>query len=151
MNDPQAVQLLDLARKSDACRIRLAPLSKELVRVAKLLLSDKKEAYQKLLEYVQKGTAILTAQDIHRDVPTIHNFEGPGRKYHNTVDHMGYGMFKGHTEHGDFVFDAGGAMNHDEGISWTTLDASREVLRDLGYDFRRVERALKQLLEQEQE
>lgn len=118
-----------------------------LVHIAKDIMSadSPREAYLILLEYVEKkGKPILTAQDIHPDIPTIHNF---ARKYHDSVEHLGYGCFRGKTEHGEFDFDAGGAMNRDGGISWTTLQADEHVLRDLGYDTRKVVRALKQLID----
>jgi hypothetical protein len=120
-------------------------VDREAALVERLVAADggQKEACAVLLEHVaKKGVAILTAQDVHKDVPTIHNFAG---KYHDTVEHLGYGMFRGHTEHGNFTFDAGGAMNHDGGVSWTTLDADANVLRDLRYDMRKVQKALEEL------
>lgn len=123
-------------------------VSSDLMRLAKGLMAEDEDAfkgYSVLLEYVaKKHIPVLTAQDIHRDVPTIHNF---AKKYHDSVEHLGYGCFRGRTEHGEFDFDAGGAMNHDGGISWTTLQADEHVLRDLGYDIRKVERALQELVE----
>ena len=105
-----------------------------------------RDGYAVLLEYVaKKGVPVLTAQDVHKDIPTIHGFAG---KYRSSVQHMGFGCFVGKTEHGEFTFDGGGAMNHDGGISWTVLTVDDEhVLRDLGYDMRKVQRALEELLE----
>ena len=123
-------------------------VSQELVKIAESLKAEDESAfkgYSVLLSYVVgKHTPILTAQDIHKDIPTIHNF---AKKYHDSVEHLGYGCFRGNTEHGEFDFDAGGAMNHDGGISWTVLTADANVLRDLGYDLHKVERALKELIE----
>jgi tetrahydromethanopterin S-methyltransferase subunit G len=119
-------------------------IAQELVTVAKGLVSaDNTDAYEKLLKYVKGGTAILTAGEIHKDIPTIHNF---AKKYHNSVEHMGYGLFRGRTGHGEFNFDAGGAMNRDGGVSWTTLSADKSVLRDLKYNMVKVKRALQELL-----
>jgi len=123
-------------------------VSSELLKIAKSLMAEDEDAfkgYAVLLEYVaKKGTPILTAQDIHRDIPTTHNFD---KKYHSSLKHLGFGFFSGNTEHGEFTFDGGGAMNHDGGISWTTLRADDNVLRDLGYDMHKVERALRELME----
>jgi len=105
------------------------------------------KALQLLLKYIKKGKPILTAQDIHKDVPTIHNFAG---RYRSSVEHLGYGLFKGQTNNGEFDFDAGGAMNRDGGISWTTLRADNRVLRDLHYDMRKVRSALEELIAQEE-
>jgi len=119
--------------------------ARALLGVAKALMAaGNLEAYQKLLGQVEKGTPILTAQDIHHDVPTIHNF---AHQYHDSVEHLGFGFFEGSTEHGKFSFDAGGAMNHTGDVSWTELRTDNDaVLRDLHYDINRVKRALQGLV-----
>ena len=103
------------------------------------------EDYQVLMDDgIGSGRPILTAQEIHRDIPTIHNFAG---KYRDTLDHVGCGMFEGKTEHGKFEFEGGGAMHRAGQISWTTLRASSPVVfRDLGYDIQKVKRALEELI-----
>ena len=119
-------------------------IASELVKIAKsLVAAGNPEAYQKLLKEIQGGTAVLTAQDIHKDVPTLHNFAG---KYHDSVNHHGDGMFAGKTEHGMFSFDAGGAMTRTGDVSWTNLYADDAVLKDLGYDLKKVEKALNELI-----
>jgi len=127
-------------------------VASELLKIARILEStriikaDNEAAYKKLLQKVTSGTPILTAGEIHDDIPTIHTF---AKKYHSSVKHLGYGMFRGETPNGQFTFDAGGAMNRDGDISWTTLDADKNVLRDLGYNMSKVKKALKELLSEE--
>ena len=122
-------------------------IANKLVAMAKILISDdnRTEAYERLLKEVNRGQAILTAQELHKDIPTIHSFAG---KYRNTVDHLGYGMFRGHTDHGNFTFDGGGAMNRTGSVSWCPLSADKAVLRDLKYSLPKVKRALKELLKE---
>jgi len=101
------------------------------------------EAIDKLLSKVTSGKPILTAGKYHEDIPTIHDVAG---KYHNTVDHMGFGMFQGHTPHGKFTFDGGGAMYHTGNVSWCLLGVENPaVLRDLKYSLPKVKAALKEL------
>ena len=121
-------------------RIKIAD---ELVKIAKMLVADDSEALNKLLEKVSEGQAVLTAREIHKDIPTIHNVSG---KYHDSVDHLGYGLFKGNTESGEFTFDGGSAMNRTGEISWTILKADKDVLKDLKYDLKKVKKALEELI-----
>ena len=104
-----------------------------------------KEVYQKLLSEVNNGTCVLTAQEIHKNIPTIHNFYP--KKYYSSINHLGYGCFDGRTEHGVFSFYAGGAMLRVEEMAWTPLSASKETLNDLGYDIEKVKKALTELIE----
>jgi len=122
-------------------------IAKELVEVAKSLVAAEPnyEAYEILLKEVKKGNPVLTAQDIHDDIPTIHTIGKP--KYRKSVEHLGFGMFRGETDHGSFDFDAGGAMNRVGNIGWTRLNAENDVLRDLRYNLGKVKRALLELLE----
>jgi hypothetical protein len=104
-----------------------------------------KDIFIKLLEVVNEGVNILTAQEIHKDIPTIHNITG---KYHSSVVHMGWGYFEGATEKGKFTFCGGGAMNRiGDSFAYTSLDGSKEVLADLGYDIDKVKKALVELIE----
>lgn len=110
---------------------------------------SKAEIYQKLLEFHTKNAPILTASQIHPDVPTMHNFTDG---YHSTVRHCGFGMFLGHTESGKFSFDGGGAMYRERTeddeyfLSWTALRASQQVLDDLGYNCEAVAEGLRALI-----
>lgn len=106
------------------------------------------EAYQKLLDEVRGGGAVLTGGAIHPDIPTIHDVGHQGGKRLKSLDevrHLGFGFFEGNTPSGKFSFDAGGAMRHEADFSWTPLRADPGVLSDLGYDLGRVERALVEL------
>ena len=108
-----------------------------------------------LLEMMNNNQFILTAQELHKDIPTIHNFAG---KYHSSVNHLGYGYFTGNTEHGKFDFTGGGTMGRRDiykdgnvvgSISFSPLIANDEVLVDLGYDSKKVKSALAELIEKE--
>ena len=125
----------------------------ELVRVSDELshIPTKKEILSELLEKVEARKPILMVGLEHPDIPTIHNF--CSKEVHQTVNHCGLGFFEGHTKHGTFSFDAGGAMRHHrfEDGTWLSVTPLRvdneEVLRDLTYDFAKVEQALKEVLE----
>ena len=114
------------------------------------MANSEKEVYQKLLEKLNTSGSILTAGEIHPDIPTIHSIAGT--KYHPSVRHIGYGCFIGKTEHGEFTFDGGGAMyresipGQDYFLSWCPLTASQEVLDDLGYNTSQVISALESLI-----
>ena len=112
--------------------------------------------WEKLLSYLEDGEAVLVVAKGHIEgVPDIHNFyrKNPEKadQYWRSIKHCGFGFFEGRTEHGEFSFDAGGAMRHvqsgDEWISWSPLRASAEVLKDLEYDFDSVKAAIKRILE----
>jgi len=103
-----------------------------------------------LLKEVQEKRAILIVGLDNGNIPDIHNFYP--KKYYESIRHLGFGFFEGTTEHGDFSFDAGGAMRHHSfedktWLSWTSLRASYDVLNDLGYDFEKVETALQREIE----
>ena len=120
-------------------------IASELIKIAKDLVADDEatKAYEQLLKEVENGRAILLASSPDRDIPTIHDFAG---KYRNSVEHCGYGMFRGETENGSFDFDGGGAMKRIGQISWTYLNAEKNVLSDLDYNFHKVATALKALI-----
>ncbi len=107
---------------------------------------EKKQVYQKMLKYMEEeDAAILTAGTIHKDIKIIHDFYP--KQYYKSIDHMGFGFFRGETESGEFTFDGGGAMRRNGWISWTPLRATKEVLKDLKYDREKVARALKELID----
>lgn len=107
---------------------------------------SKSEIYQMILdETVGRGHGVLTGPKIHPDIPDL--ADAARWPYHSSVEHLGFGFFKGETPSGEFHFDGGGAMRRatdDEGnyVSWTPLVANSAVLSDLGYDLGAVERAL---------
>jgi len=113
-------------------------------------MPTKREVIEHLLKQIEQGKPYLIVGLDHPDIPTIHNFYP--KKYYPTIEHLGFGLFEGRTEHGFFHFDAGGAMCHNhfdngEWISYSSLRVqSGEVLKDLGYDFEKVTKALKSLL-----
>jgi len=108
------------------------------------------EIYQLILdETVGRGHGVLTGPKIHPDIPTLG--ESHSWPYHSSVEHLGFGFFRGKTPSGEYQFDGGGAMRRatdDEGnyVSWTPVVASSAVLSELGYDLGRVERALVELI-----
>ena len=111
---------------------------------------SKSEIYQLILdETVGRGHGVLTGPKIHPDIPTLG--ESHSWPYHSSVEHLGFGFFRGKTPSGEYQFDGGGAMRRatdDEGnyVSWTPVVASSAVLSELGYDLGRVERALVELI-----
>lgn len=119
----------------------------------KTIMATRKECLEELLEIVQDGWGcILVVSNVEiPNIPTIHNFYP--KKYCDSIKHYGLGLFGGRTERGEFSFDAGGAMHnlqYDGGyLAWSPLRASAEVLKDLGYDIKKVERALKAEIERE--
>ena len=97
---------------------------------------------------VDQGQAIIVVGIHHPDLP---NLGFVPKRYSNSVRHLGFGFFEGATENGKFEFRGGGAMQHHDFakgdyVSWTPLDASEEVLADLGYDFEKVKKALKSMV-----
>ena len=110
---------------------------------------ERREAIEELIERVRSGRAVLVAGLENPEVPSLHNF--CPERYRPSVRHLGFGFFEGRTEHGKFSFDGGGAMREYRGdgwwIAWTYLRADEEVLKDLGYDLEKVERALRREIE----
>jgi len=106
-----------------------------------------RQAWETMRLLLEKGQAVLVASD-KQGLPTIHDFyrRDPEKSegYRKSIKHLGFGLFKGTTENGEFFFDGGGAMRHvsvgrydEEGyewLSWCPLSAEPEVLRDLDYD-----------------
>jgi len=113
-------------------------------------LNTRKELIEYLLNKVKIKEPILVIGLENKNIPTIHNFYP--KKYYESIGHHGFGFFSGKTEHGMFSFDAGGAMNsrrfgEHNWIAWSDLRVDNpEVLRDLGYNFNKVELALKKEL-----
>lgn len=98
-------------------------------------------ALQEMQDYLTRGTAVLTAGEIHPDLPTIHDV-GPGRRI-NTPEpkHLGFGMFKA----GDYGFDGGGAMQRSETFSWCPFTGPE--IESTGYDLQAAQAAVRDLLE----
>lgn len=109
--------------------------------------------FEYMLDQVQDGQAILTAGEIHPDIPTINRIgyrEGAGLKSDDEVAHLGFGLFRGHVKGLAFFFDGGGAMRRSDGFSWCFLKAEKAedratVLEALGYDLEKVVAALESL------
>lgn len=104
----------------------------------------KKTTCDRLLDVLRSGSPVLTGGDQIEGVPSIQGFPG---KYHPSVRHLGYGCFRGTTEHGEFSFDGGSSMYREDDLSWTKLSASDEVLADLGYDIPKVIAAIEKAKE----
>jgi len=119
-------------------------------------MPTKREVIEYLLKQIEQGKPFLIVGLNHPDIPDIHNFyrRNPEKadRYWRSIEHLGFGLFEGRTEHGYFHFDGGGAMHHDHfddggWISYSSLRVQNaEVLKDLGYDFDKVVKALKSLL-----
>ena len=130
------------------------------------------EAYEKMLEYLDSGIGVLTASEIHPDIPLIHDV---GHRHHRLrtkteVQHARFGRFIANTASGCVYFHAGGAMHnakHEDGsrtFSWTQLvgfpssqtiylddDYNEEIggiiMREIGYDFDAAKAAVRELSE----
>lgn len=100
--------------------------------------TEMREAWETMLSYLEEGRAIIVAGDRHGDLPELNGFNKvEGKDYGSR--HLGFGYFEGRTEHGRFEFCGGGAMNRvGNELGWSPLDASPEVLADLGYDFEKA-------------
>ena len=111
---------------------------------------SKKQVLEDLLERLEAGNPTIIVGLEHKDIPALHNFYP--KKYYESIKHLGFGFFEGKTEHGKFSFDGGGAMRHhnfkEEGwLSWSPLRTdNQEVIKDLGYDFQRVSKALREII-----
>ena len=109
-------------------------------------METRKEVLDFLLRKIKDKQPILIVGLDNKDIPNIQNFTT--REQHKTIGHCGFGFFEGHTENGTFSFDAGGSMAHyrfDDGsyLSYSPLRVeNEEVLKDLNYDFEKVEKAL---------
>lgn len=109
--------------------------------------------YDKLLNLVNEGQAILTAGKLHPDIPTIHdvgNRDSQHLKTDSPVEHCGFGLFIAKVGEAEISFDGGGAMNREEDgagtrYSWTLLRARAEQLEALNYDLEKVRAALSTL------
>ena len=118
------------------------------------------KGWEEILNLLEEGTAIIVAGGEKYNIPSLHNFyrKNPDTadRYWKTIDHLGFGYFKGYTEHGKFEFDAGGAMrNYHEGdyekgtyesLSYSPLHADKEVLKDLDYDIESVKEIVKKII-----
>jgi len=109
-----------------------------------------REAWEKMLSFLEEGRAVVVAQD-DQGLPTLHNFyrQNPekAQQYWETIKHLGFGCFKGYTEHGEFQFCGGGAMHHVQTgsryLSWSPVDGSPEVIADLDYDIEKAKETIK--------
>jgi len=112
-------------------------------------MEKKKAVLKSLILRLERGQPLIIVGLDDKRIPNLHNFIP--ERYRDSVKHCGFGLFKGKTEHGDFHFLAGGAMIHynfNDGswLSWSPIDTTDEVIADLGYDFNRVIKALKQII-----
>jgi len=113
----------------------------------------RQDALAEMLRRVKDGRAVLTAGEIHPDIPRIHDVghrDGCRLQTSTQVGHHGFGFFSAKVN-GDLIsFDAGGAMNRATdgekySFSWTDLRASAAALDALGYDLDAAQRALEHL------
>ena len=107
-----------------------------------------KEAYVKMLETLSATTGVLTATEIHPDIPTVHDIshrEGCRLRCDTELRHAGFGLFLAEVGGKRFSFDGGGAMIRAETFSWTPLRFDKPGLAELGYDVEAVRAALAEL------
>ena len=105
--------------------------------------------YQVLLDYVNSGTAILTAGKIHDNIPTIHDIgHNLPIDSNSEVRHVGFGFFEAKVNDDCITFDGGGAMNRltdndrNNILSWCILGANSGQLESMGYNLESVKSAL---------
>lgn len=106
------------------------------------------EAYAKMLETLSATTGVLTAGEIHPDIPTIHDVgyrEGCRLRCTTEVRHAGWGLFLAEVAGKRFSFDGGGAMTRAETFSWTLLRFDTPGFAELGYNADAVRAALTEL------
>lgn len=117
---------------------------------------NKQEAYEYMLKVLDGGNGVLTAGEIHPDIPLIHDVgqrEGQRLQSATPVKHCGWGLFTATTTSGGLSFDGGGAMyraTDEDGkhaFSWTVLRAYAQVQQELGYDAAAVRAAIEELKE----
>ena len=107
-----------------------------------------KEAYVKMLEILNATTAVVTATQIHPDIPTVHDIshrEGCRLRCDTELRHAGFGLFLAEVGGKRFSFDGGGAMRRAETFSWTPLRFETPGLAELGYDVEAAREALTEL------
>jgi len=113
---------------------------------------DNLEALQILKEHLTAGNAILTAGNLHDNIPTIHNIshrDGASLKVDSEVLHAGFGCFYAKVGGRDITFDGGGAMTRIADISYTLLQATPEQLESMGYDIEEVLASVEELISEE--
>jgi len=119
-------------------------------------MDNKLEVLKKLLKQIQEGKPLIIVGLNNKTLGDIislnshHLGIGVNGRFWKSVRHLGFGVFKGKTENGEFGFCGGGAMAHrrfkDKSyISFSYIDTdNKEVLKDLNYPFNEVEQALKE-------
>lgn len=110
------------------------------------LTDGDREHLQSMLNRVSEGDAVLTAGEIHPDIPTIHNVghrDGQRINVGAEVRHAGFGCFIADSPLGRISFDGGGAMQRAPSFSWTPLSGP---VAEYGYDFDAAQTALESLL-----
>lgn len=109
----------------------------------------RKYVLESLLDGLNKGYpfVILGLKDEGIPVKATAQTFGKG-KYWSSVDHVGYGVFNGETEHGRFSFCGGSALTKpvlpdDDYLAYSPITFENEaVLADLEYPFEQVIRAI---------
>jgi hypothetical protein len=102
-----------------------------------------------MLASLNATTGVLTAHEIHPDIPTIHevgHHNGCRLKCDTPVRHCGWGFFQAEVSGKSFSFDGGGAMMRSDSFSWTPLRFDKPGLGALGYDLDAVRTALEELI-----
>jgi len=109
------------------------------------LIQSKRDLLVYLRNELERGIPLLIVGLDNPKIYHLHNWLTD--EIHKTVEHLGWGVFRGRTKHGTFTFCAGGAMAHyrfsDGWVSYTTVTVdSKAVIEDIGYDFKRMISAL---------
>jgi hypothetical protein len=109
------------------------------------LIESKRDLLVYLRSQLEKGVPLLIVGLDNPKIYNLHNWLSD--EIHKTVEHLGWGVFRGKTKHGRFTFCAGGAMGSyrfsDGWVSYTEVTVDNpKVLEDIGYDFKRMIQAI---------
>jgi len=114
----------------------------------KTLTMDDRKDLEAMLDCLDNGRGVLTAGEIHEDIPTVHDVSHrPGTRLQTAgeVRHLGMGYFTAKTTNGEVNFDGGGAMRRSKSFSWCPFTGQIE---DTGYCLVTVRIAVDQLLQE---
>ena len=109
---------------------------------------NKQETLLKMLALVSEGTGVLTAGEIHPDIPTIHDVgdnEGRRLKTDGEVRHLGFGYFSARVGNDKVGFDGGGAMRRVDDADWSWCPYTGPVV-ETGYDLDAAREAILELM-----
>lgn len=91
--------------------------------------NETRAGLQKVYESLEDGVPVLSTPlgEENYGIPKMQAVPG--------AQHLGFGLFKAADGEREIEFDAGGSMNRDGELSWTTVRGDTELLEEwLDYD-----------------